>query len=82
MLIIAIGHGFLTDPFTCSAVPGIGNTLPTPQEDDVQPYLDFICQAQNLQPQWVDEILVVEMVAPQHIEVTHHFGSDDGLGSN
>jgi hypothetical protein len=80
MLVIAIGYGYLTDPFTCSATPGIDNALPEPTGDAVQPYLDFICQAQNLHPQWIDEIIVVEIVAPKLMEVTHHFGSDDGLG--
>jgi hypothetical protein len=72
MLIIAIGHGALTDPFSCSADP-----QPEIQGDDVKPYLDFICTAQNLQPDWVDEIVVVK-----NDNVVHFFGSDDGLGYN
>lgn len=82
MLVIAIGYGHLTDEFSCSASPGVGNTevIANPG-DDVRPYLDFICKVQRLQPEWVNEILVIDVAGGVPV-VNHSFNFEDGLGDH
>ncbi len=64
MLIIAVGHGSFgpegSDPFTCSVQTRADYNLPEPVDaHDAKACRDFICQKQNLNPDMIDEILVV-----------------------
>ncbi len=75
-LIIAIGHGANTDPFTTSTdsqpsddISKVEDCLSRIQEDKF-PDSDF-----DTVITWVDEILVVE-----NDEVVQHFSWEDGLG--
>lgn len=61
MLIIAVGHGSdFNDPFTCSVQTRADFSLPEPIDaHDAKACRDFICNKQNLNHEWIDEILVV-----------------------
>jgi hypothetical protein len=77
-LIIAIGHGTLTDPFTCSAGSNDTDDLST-----VEGTLEVIHREQFPDTEietvktWVDELLVVE-----NDDVVHHYSWEDGLGED
>lgn len=76
MLIVAIGYGVLTDPFTCSAAwDGVGDM------SKVECALEMIHRSQFSDTSletvrlWVDQILVID-----HDEVAYSFCWEDGLG--
>lgn len=83
MLIIAVAHGYGgCDPFTTSTITREDRAAPEPIDpNDPDACLEYICQKKELQPEWVDEILVV--LLPEYDadpEVIHHyteFGDDD-----
>lgn len=60
MLLIAIGHGPSSDPYSCSIAT---RSKTTEQEsldpDDCKACLDYICKTQELTPDCIDELLVV-----------------------
>lgn len=80
MLLIAIGHGPASDPYTCSKSTRHKTTdLETIDPEDPQECLDFICQKQNLKPEFVDEILVVyNKTYDAEAEVMHHYSAAAG----
>lgn len=75
-LIIAVGHGMYTDPFTTST-----GAQPTDDLSKVEDCLERIRADQfpeattEQAKAWIDEILVVE-----NDDVTHHYSFEDGLG--
>jgi hypothetical protein len=75
-LVIAVGHGTLTDPFTCSAGANDTDDLST-----VDGALEVIHREQfpdtkiEMVRTWVDELLVVV-----DEDVVHHYSWEDGLG--
>lgn len=75
MLIIAISHGSLTDPFTTSVQTRADFCTPEPVDgNDRQACLAYICKEKNLKPEWVDALLIVEL--PDYDaepEVTHNY---------
>ena len=75
MLIIAIAHGYDTDPFTTSTSANTGVVDPT----DADACLSFICKDKELRPEWIDELLVVETdcQGTSEPEVTHHYTEFD-----
>ena len=77
MLIIAISHGFNTDPFTTStngpdffdSTTGAGLNI-----HDAEHCREFICKDKNLQKEWIDEILIVySSDYDEDPEVQHHY---------
>jgi hypothetical protein len=73
MLIIAIGHGNSTDPYTCSCNAKSGEIDPT----DMFSVLNCILQKQMLNSKEnVDELLVIH-----DDDVIAHYTWEDGLGS-
>ena len=79
MLIIAVGHGPTTDPYTTSILTRSDTSMPEPiNPSDAKACRDFICQKKDLRPEWVDEILVVYL--PEYDadpEVIHHYTQFD-----
>ena len=77
-LIIGIGHGMFTDPFTCSV-----GAEPNDDLSKVEDCLERLRQVQfpdtgtNIVRAWIDEILVVE-----NDNVIHHYTFEDGLGDS
>lgn len=78
MLLIAVGFGVHTDPFTCSVIADRSNVNPDKVEDCLQEIQlgQFPDSTVSTVRSWVDEILVVE-----NDVVINNFDSDDGLGS-
>lgn len=63
MLLIVVGYGFLGDPFTCSV------SCPDEMDaEDADALMAFVCEKQKIEPEVVDEILVVadDEVLQQH----------------
>lgn len=73
MLIIAIGYGPITDPYSCSYAADRTEVNP----DALDSVLKHIMTNQSLQKNWIDELLVVEGDV-----VIAHYGTDDGLGQS
>ncbi len=72
MLIIAIGHGSVTDEYSCSCDAKRGEVDP----DDVESVAKCIISKQMLDSkEQIDELLVVEQD-----EVIAHYTFEDGLG--
>lgn len=72
MLIIAIGHGDTTDPYSCSCDAKRGEVDP----DDMESVLACMMQKQMLTSrESVDELLVIEQD-----DVIAHYTWEDGLG--
>lgn len=69
-LVVAICHGFHSDPFTCSAHADWTEIV----FDDPESCRDFICKAQNLQRHIVDEVLVIGTNTDGDPEVIKHHG--------
>jgi len=72
MLIIMIGHGNRTEPFTCSCFAD--KTL---DAADFEAVRAFAFKEQDMINDWVDEILVVE-----NDVVIEHYSWEDGLGAD
>lgn len=72
MLIIAIGYGPVTDPYSCSYAADHTEVNP----DILDSVLNHIMTKQSLRKKWIDELLVVEGDI-----VIAHYGADDGLGA-
>jgi hypothetical protein len=73
MLLIAVGFGTHTDPYTCCVRT---SEHPRPEPDPKNPgeCLDFICHVQHLAPDEVDELFVIESKDNgQDPEVKHHY---------
>jgi len=73
MLIIAIGHGASSDPYSCSCDAKPGEIDPT----DMKSVLDCMLQKQMLGTDDIDELLVVD----NDVVIAHYTG-EDGLGSD
>lgn len=75
-LVIAVGHGTFTDPFTCSTSSQDSDDL-SKMEDCLERIRadQFPDSTFETVKTWVDEILVVE-----NDDVVHHFSWEDGLG--
>ncbi len=75
-LIIAVGHGMYTDPFTCSAGAQPGDDLSKVEDCLERIRADqFPSTNTDTVKTWIDEILVVE-----NDDVIHHYSFEDGLG--
>jgi hypothetical protein len=71
MLIIAIGHGETTDPYSCSCDAKRGEADP----EYMDSVLACIMQKQMLTKEGIDELIVVE-----NDEVVARYTWEDGLG--
>lgn len=77
-LIIGVGHGQYTDPFTTSTGAQPGDDLSKVEDCLERLRLDqFPSRNTTTMKAWIDEILVVE-----HDDVIHHYSFEDGLGDD
>jgi hypothetical protein len=75
MLLIAVGFGPATDPYTC-CVRTTEHARPDPDPKSATECLDFVCHVQHLMPDEVDELFVITSHDDdQDPEVKHHYSS-------
>jgi hypothetical protein len=60
MLLIAVGFGSLGDPFTCSTTYPWDEAVKAGFDpSDAKQCRDYICKDKGLEPQYVDEVMVI-----------------------